>query len=181
VRGSIPLLLPQVQARLSLTAEDRSPRSALGPCHNGRVRASAVASGHQRSGDTAGRRPSSSRSRDDGSVRFGLWSRRSGVRAAALLAHRASLRHANGCAAPSVSGTNARLAGLFDTPQHQLKPADRLLAPFIATLSPSEQPCHGPHRPRTASDSWPLEPCRLAFDGTGPSGDEACASGSWCW
>jgi hypothetical protein len=55
-------------------------RSALGPCHNGRVRASAVTSGHRRCRGTAGRRPSSSRSWDDAGGRFGLWSRRAGVR-----------------------------------------------------------------------------------------------------
>lgn len=51
------------------------PRSALGPCRNGRVRALAVTNGHRRLTETAGRRPSSSRSRDDASGRFRLWSR----------------------------------------------------------------------------------------------------------
>jgi hypothetical protein len=55
-------------------------RSALGPCRNGLVRASAVTSGRQRFRETAGRRPSGSFSWDDARGRFGLWSRRSGVR-----------------------------------------------------------------------------------------------------
>jgi hypothetical protein len=53
------------------------PRSALGPCRNGRARASAVTHGRQRFGRTAGHRPSRSSSRDDAEGRFGLWSRRS--------------------------------------------------------------------------------------------------------
>jgi hypothetical protein len=53
--------------------------SALGPCHNGRVRASAVTNGHQRFGGLAGRLPSGSCSWDDAGGRFGLWSRRSRV------------------------------------------------------------------------------------------------------
>jgi hypothetical protein len=56
------------------------PRSALGPCRNGRARASAVTNGRQRFSGTASHGPSSSSSRDDAARRFGLWSRRSGVR-----------------------------------------------------------------------------------------------------
>jgi hypothetical protein len=59
----------------------RSARSALGPCRNGPTRPSAGTNGPR---GTAGRRPSCSSSWDDASVRFRLWSRRSGsVRRAA--------------------------------------------------------------------------------------------------
>jgi hypothetical protein len=63
-------------ARLRSTAE-RPTGSALGPCHNGPVRASAVMSGRQRFRGTAGRRASSSSSGDDAGSRIRLWSRRS--------------------------------------------------------------------------------------------------------
>jgi hypothetical protein len=55
-------------------------RSVLGPCPSGPVRASSATSGHVRSRRTAGRRPSGSGSCDDANGRFGLWSRRAGVR-----------------------------------------------------------------------------------------------------
>jgi hypothetical protein len=58
----------------------RGARSALGPCRNGRARASAVTSGHRRLRGTAGAHPSRSSSRDDPDGRFRLWSRRAGVR-----------------------------------------------------------------------------------------------------
>jgi hypothetical protein len=55
------------------TGAGPKPRSTLGPCRNGRARASAVTvNGHQRSRGTAGRRPSSSNSSDDARGRFGL-------------------------------------------------------------------------------------------------------------
>jgi hypothetical protein len=44
----------------SATGRDRTPRSALGPCRNGPLSASAVTNGRERFGGTAGRRPSSS-------------------------------------------------------------------------------------------------------------------------
>jgi hypothetical protein len=53
-------------------------RSALGPCHKGRQRPSAVTIGCRRFIATAGHRPSRSSSCDAGG-RFGLWSRRSEV------------------------------------------------------------------------------------------------------
>jgi hypothetical protein len=59
----------------SATGRDRTPRSALGPCRNGPLSASAVTNGRERFGETAGRRPSSSGSCDDAGGRFGLWSR----------------------------------------------------------------------------------------------------------
>ena len=62
----------------------RCARSVLGPCHNGRARASAGTNGHQGFRGTAGRWPSRSRSWDNADGRFRLWSRRSGsVRRAA--------------------------------------------------------------------------------------------------
>jgi hypothetical protein len=71
-------------------AEDRAPqasatdgtgllRSALGPCRNGRVRASAVTSDHRWCGGTARRPPSGSCSWDDAGGRFGLWSLTSAI------------------------------------------------------------------------------------------------------
>jgi hypothetical protein len=83
-RRPAPLLVQHHRStehpRFSL-ARRKSPgaRSALGPCRNGRARASADTSGHQRSRITAGRRSSGSGSWDDASRRFGLWSRRSEV------------------------------------------------------------------------------------------------------
>jgi hypothetical protein len=58
----------------------RCVRSVLGPCRNRRVRAAAVTNGHKRSRESTGRRPSSSGSWDNAHGRFGLWSRRAGVR-----------------------------------------------------------------------------------------------------
>jgi hypothetical protein len=49
-------------------------RSALGPCRNGRVRASAVTIGHRRCRGTARRGPSGSGSWDDAGGRCRLWS-----------------------------------------------------------------------------------------------------------
>jgi hypothetical protein len=60
---------------------DLPTRSALGPCRNGLARASAVTSDRQRFRETAGHRSSISCSWDDAGGRFGLWSRRPGVRA----------------------------------------------------------------------------------------------------
>jgi hypothetical protein len=86
----------------SAATSDRSPRSSghpdclshggsrleagsvLGPCRNGRARASAVTNGHQRFRRTAGHRPSRSSSRDDARGRFGLWSRGSSSRTGAV-------------------------------------------------------------------------------------------------
>src|SRR5215207_568909 len=58
----------------------RCARSALGPCRNGPVWASAGTSGRQRFRGTAVHPTCSSCSWDDASGRFGLWSRRSDVR-----------------------------------------------------------------------------------------------------
>jgi hypothetical protein len=55
-----------------------SARSALGPWHNGRARASAVTNGRPLCGGTAGHRPFGSSSWDNADERFRLWSRRSG-------------------------------------------------------------------------------------------------------
>jgi hypothetical protein len=57
----------------------RCARSVLGPCHNGRARASAVTNGRRGFRGTAGRWPSRSRSWENADGRFGLWSRRSGL------------------------------------------------------------------------------------------------------
>jgi hypothetical protein len=59
---------------------DRTPWSGLGPCCNGRAWAAAGTSGHQWSRGVPGRWPSRSCSCDDAGGRFGLWSRRAGVR-----------------------------------------------------------------------------------------------------
>jgi hypothetical protein len=66
---------------------DRAPLNWVraGPCRNGRVRAAAVTNGRQWFRGTAGRRPSDSCSWDDASGRFGLWSRRSGIRVRSLV------------------------------------------------------------------------------------------------
>jgi hypothetical protein len=74
--GAATVLSPVCDGRSSSTS-CAEPRSALGPCRNGRVRASAVTSGHQRFRGSAGCHSSSSSSWDDASGRFGLWSRRS--------------------------------------------------------------------------------------------------------
>jgi hypothetical protein len=70
----------------SATRRDRTPRSALGPCHNGRARAGAVTNGRPRFGGTAGRGPFGSSSWDNADERFRLWSRRSGVRVRSISA-----------------------------------------------------------------------------------------------
>jgi hypothetical protein len=62
--------------------------SALGPCRNGRVWASAVISGDRRFRGTAGHRLSSSGSWDDARGRFGLWSRGRDLSAAGHLRSR---------------------------------------------------------------------------------------------
>jgi hypothetical protein len=84
-------------------AEDRSARgvrdrtgpnpnrSALGPCRNGPVGALSVTNGHQRFRGTAGRRPSTSCSRDDASSHIRLWSRRSRSSGSQWWGYRASL------------------------------------------------------------------------------------------
>src|SRR5215207_8787409 len=52
----------------------------MGPCRNGRAWASTVTGGHQRFRGTAACGPFRSASRSDAGGRFGLWSRRAGVR-----------------------------------------------------------------------------------------------------
>jgi hypothetical protein len=64
---------------VSATDGDRAPRSALGPCRNGRARASAVTNGRPRFGRTAGHGPFGSGSWANPAERFRLWSRKSGL------------------------------------------------------------------------------------------------------
>jgi hypothetical protein len=64
--------------------------SALGPWYNGRARAWAVTNGRPRFGGTAGRGPFGSSSWDNADGRFGLWSRRSGVRVPSVTQDRRS-------------------------------------------------------------------------------------------
>jgi hypothetical protein len=61
-----------------------------GSCRNGRVRASAVTSGRCRFKGTAGRQASELRTCDDAGSRFGLWSRRAGVRVPSVTQDRTS-------------------------------------------------------------------------------------------
>jgi hypothetical protein len=77
-RASLPGALPtSTQFGQPATLPRPWPESALGPCRNGPARAAAVTNRYQRFRETVGHRPSRSRSRDDASGRFGLWSRRS--------------------------------------------------------------------------------------------------------
>ena len=87
--------LPCPAGRSALVAKDQSAdgvsdrtgctsRSALGPCRNGPVGASAVANGHRWFGETAGRLASRPCSWDDAVERFRLWSRRSGLPVASI-------------------------------------------------------------------------------------------------
>jgi hypothetical protein len=90
-------------------------RSALGPCRNGRARASAVTSGRPRFGGIAGRGPSRSSSRDDADGRFRLWSRRSGVRVPSVTPSseqrfRASLPSSTGAPGGALSTLRQRAA-----------------------------------------------------------------------
>jgi hypothetical protein len=68
----------------------RDARSALGPCHNGRARASVVTYGRPWFGGTAGSGPFGSSSWAKIDQRFRLWSRRAGVRVPSVTQDRTS-------------------------------------------------------------------------------------------
>ena len=96
----------------------RCARSVLGPCHNGRARASAVTNGRRGFRGTAGRWPSRSRSWDNADGRFGLWSRRAGVRVPSVT-HFVPAAHCRVATGAWASATS--LAVLGDIPLHDLE------------------------------------------------------------
>ena len=85
-------------------------QSPLGPCRNGRARASVVTNGHQRSRRTAGHRPSDTRSWDDAAGRFGLWSRRSRVAASGSRRAATRIRNDRGARSETVEDHDPRFS-----------------------------------------------------------------------
>src|SRR4029453_6652856 len=99
--------------------EDPEPSgSALGPCRTGPRWASAVSNGRRWCRGTAGHHPSGSGSWDDACGRFGLWSRRAGVRVPSVT-HFVPAAHCRVATGAWASATS--LAVLGDIPLHDLE------------------------------------------------------------
>jgi hypothetical protein len=136
----------------------RYARSALGPCHNGRVRAAAVTNGRQGSRGTPGHRLCSSCSWDDAGGRFGLWSRRSGRRRRGSRRAATGVRNDGGRRPETVKDRDRRfrlpwaadLAFLtrLHSPQQRDFHAERLGADLARRKSGVQIPSPPPHRNR---------------------------------